>query len=115
MWHDPEPLYGTLCLYHREKREKLSEDFHFRCLPSEFQDVLLHITLIFYSHLLYFYFYQNFNFGIHSSPAPVYLACWMSYICSTKLIICAGGWWIPEEGCIFSGGSFTSSVFVGPA
>lgn len=34
-----EPLYGTLCLYHRDKREKLSEDFHFRCLPSEFQDV----------------------------------------------------------------------------
>lgn len=34
-----EPLYGTLCLYHRDRREKLSEDFHFRCLPSEFQDV----------------------------------------------------------------------------
>ncbi|XP_024369391.1 guanine nucleotide exchange factor SPIKE 1 isoform X5 [Physcomitrium patens] len=33
-----EPMYGTLCLYHREKREKLSENFHFRCLPSEFQD-----------------------------------------------------------------------------
>ncbi|XP_073392859.1 guanine nucleotide exchange factor SPIKE 1 isoform X2 [Physcomitrium patens] len=33
-----EPWYGTICLYHREKREKLSEDFHFRCLPPEFQD-----------------------------------------------------------------------------
>jgi hypothetical protein len=33
-----EPWYGTVCLYHREKREKLSEDFHFRCLPAEFQD-----------------------------------------------------------------------------
>ncbi|XP_024370509.1 guanine nucleotide exchange factor SPIKE 1 [Physcomitrium patens] len=33
-----EPWYGTICVYHREKREKLSEDFHFRCLPAEFQD-----------------------------------------------------------------------------
>ena len=28
-----------MCLYNKEKREKLSEDFHFRFLPSEFQDV----------------------------------------------------------------------------
>lgn len=34
-----EPIYGTMCLYNKEKREKLSEDFHFRFLPSEFQDV----------------------------------------------------------------------------
>ncbi|XP_024384292.1 guanine nucleotide exchange factor SPIKE 1 isoform X3 [Physcomitrium patens] len=33
-----EPVYGTMCLYNKEKREKLSEDFHFRFLPSEFQD-----------------------------------------------------------------------------
>lgn len=34
-----EPFYGTICLYNRERREKLSEDFHFRVLPSEMQDV----------------------------------------------------------------------------
>nr|XP_024395928.1 guanine nucleotide exchange factor SPIKE 1-like isoform X2 [Physcomitrium patens] len=33
-----EPVYGTMCLYNKEKREKLSEDFHFRFLPSEFLD-----------------------------------------------------------------------------
>ncbi|KAB1216896.1 Dedicator of cytokinesis protein 8 [Morella rubra] len=33
-----EPFYGTICLYNRERREKLSEDFHFRVLPSEMQD-----------------------------------------------------------------------------
>lgn len=33
-----EPFYGTICLYHRERREKLSEDFHFQFLPSEFQE-----------------------------------------------------------------------------
>ena len=39
-WYDcAEPVYGTMCLYNKEKREKFSEDFHFRFLPSEFQDV----------------------------------------------------------------------------
>ncbi|PIA57582.1 hypothetical protein AQUCO_00600356v1 [Aquilegia coerulea] len=33
-----EPFYGTICLYNRERREKLSEDFYFRVLPSEMQD-----------------------------------------------------------------------------
>ncbi|KAJ7561812.1 hypothetical protein O6H91_03G042400 [Diphasiastrum complanatum] len=33
-----EPIYGSLSLYHRERREKLSEDFHFQFLPSEFQE-----------------------------------------------------------------------------
>ncbi|GAA0149942.1 guanyl-nucleotide exchange factor [Lithospermum erythrorhizon] len=33
-----EPFYGTICLYNRERREKLSEDFFFRVLPSESQD-----------------------------------------------------------------------------
>ncbi|KAG5531557.1 hypothetical protein RHGRI_026234 [Rhododendron griersonianum] len=33
-----EPFYGTICLYNRERREKLSEDFIFRTLPSEMQD-----------------------------------------------------------------------------
>lgn len=72
MWHDAEPLYGTLCLYHREKREKLSEDFHFRCLPSEFQDVLLHITLIFYVLFILSLFLLKLKF--------VYLLC----SCSSK-------------------------------
>ncbi|KAM7264227.1 hypothetical protein ACFE04_001910 [Oxalis oulophora] len=33
-----EPFYGTICLYNRERREKLSEDFHFRVLPTELQE-----------------------------------------------------------------------------
>ncbi|KAH9673832.1 Guanine nucleotide exchange factor SPIKE 1 [Citrus sinensis] len=33
-----EPFYGTICLYNRERREKLSEDFYFRVLPAEMQD-----------------------------------------------------------------------------
>lgn len=33
-----EPFYGTICLYNRERREKLSEDFHFHVLPTEMQD-----------------------------------------------------------------------------
>ncbi|XP_057965148.1 guanine nucleotide exchange factor SPIKE 1 [Malania oleifera] len=33
-----EPFYGTICLYNRERREKLSEDFFFRILPAEMQD-----------------------------------------------------------------------------
>lgn len=33
-----EPFYGTVCLYHRERREKLSEDFYFQFLPNEMQD-----------------------------------------------------------------------------
>ncbi|XP_015882046.2 guanine nucleotide exchange factor SPIKE 1 [Ziziphus jujuba] len=33
-----EPFYGTICLYNRERREKLSEDFYFRVIPSEMQD-----------------------------------------------------------------------------
>lgn len=34
-----EPFYGTICLYNRERREKLSEDFVFRMLPAEMQNV----------------------------------------------------------------------------
>ncbi|XWS23297.1 hypothetical protein CRYUN_Cryun29cG0109600 [Craigia yunnanensis] len=33
-----EPFYGTICIYNRERREKLSEDFYFCVLPSEMQD-----------------------------------------------------------------------------
>ncbi|GLT38427.1 hypothetical protein SLA2020_126800 [Shorea laevis] len=33
-----EPFYGTICLYNRERREKLSEDFYFSILPTEMQD-----------------------------------------------------------------------------
>ncbi|KAF6146495.1 hypothetical protein GIB67_037795, partial [Kingdonia uniflora] len=36
-----EPFYGTICLYNRERREKLSEDFYFRVLPTELNDVRL--------------------------------------------------------------------------
>lgn len=34
-----EPFYGTICLYNRERREKLSEDFIFHILPTEMQEV----------------------------------------------------------------------------
>lgn len=34
-----EPFYGTICLYNRERREKLSEDFIFRMSPAEMQNV----------------------------------------------------------------------------
>ena len=34
-----EPFYGTICIYNRERREKLSEDFYFSVLRSEMQDV----------------------------------------------------------------------------
>ncbi|KAG0487870.1 hypothetical protein HPP92_006681 [Vanilla planifolia] len=30
-----EPFYGTVCLYNREKREKLSDDFYFHVIPTE--------------------------------------------------------------------------------
>ncbi|KAL2934079.1 Guanine nucleotide exchange factor SPIKE 1 [Bienertia sinuspersici] len=30
-----EPFHGTICLYNKEKRDKLSEDFVFQLLPSE--------------------------------------------------------------------------------
>ncbi|KAJ4772328.1 Guanine nucleotide exchange factor SPIKE 1 [Rhynchospora pubera] len=33
-----EPFYGTICLYNRERREKLSEDFYFHVLPSDVRD-----------------------------------------------------------------------------
>ncbi|PHT28924.1 Guanine nucleotide exchange factor SPIKE 1 [Capsicum baccatum] len=33
-----EPFYGTICLYNRERREKLSEDFIFHVLPIEMQE-----------------------------------------------------------------------------
>ncbi|KAM0931583.1 hypothetical protein ACQ4PT_000257 [Festuca glaucescens] len=33
-----EPFSGTICLYNRDRREKLSEDFYFHILPTEMQD-----------------------------------------------------------------------------
>ncbi|XP_028073215.1 guanine nucleotide exchange factor SPIKE 1-like isoform X3 [Camellia sinensis] len=33
-----EPFYGTICLYNRERRDKLSEDFIFCVLPAEMRD-----------------------------------------------------------------------------
>ncbi|KAK8957714.1 hypothetical protein KSP39_PZI001329 [Platanthera zijinensis] len=32
-----EPFYGTICLYNRERREKLSEEFYFDVIPTEMQ------------------------------------------------------------------------------
>ncbi|XP_050203350.1 guanine nucleotide exchange factor SPIKE 1 [Mercurialis annua] len=33
-----EPFYGTICIYNKERREKLSEDFYFSVLPTDAQD-----------------------------------------------------------------------------
>ncbi|AQL06959.1 Guanine nucleotide exchange factor SPIKE 1 [Zea mays] len=33
-----EPFSGTICLYNRDRREKLSEDFYFHILPTDMQD-----------------------------------------------------------------------------
>ncbi|GER31994.1 hypothetical protein STAS_08040 [Striga asiatica] len=33
-----EPFYGTICLYNRERKEKLSEDFIFHMLPADMPD-----------------------------------------------------------------------------
>lgn len=33
-----EPFHGTICLYNRERREKMSEDFYFNVLPTEVLD-----------------------------------------------------------------------------
>jgi hypothetical protein len=38
-----EPFSGTICLYNRDRREKLSEDFYFHILPTEMLDG--HISL----------------------------------------------------------------------
>ncbi|RXH98573.1 hypothetical protein DVH24_010898 [Malus domestica] len=43
-----EPFYGTMCLYNRERREKLSEDFYFRHAPTERQDISIEPRGIFY-------------------------------------------------------------------
>ncbi|XP_058079715.1 guanine nucleotide exchange factor SPIKE 1 isoform X2 [Magnolia sinica] len=36
-----EPFYGTVSLYNRERREKMSEDFYFHVLPTEMQDAIV--------------------------------------------------------------------------
>ncbi|XP_074303498.1 guanine nucleotide exchange factor SPIKE 1 isoform X2 [Silene latifolia] len=33
-----EPFYGTICLYNRERRDKLSEDFIFQVTPTELEN-----------------------------------------------------------------------------
>ncbi|KAK9937405.1 hypothetical protein M0R45_014199 [Rubus argutus] len=43
-----EPFYGTICLYNRERREKLSEDFYFRHAPTETQNISFEPRGIFY-------------------------------------------------------------------
>jgi len=39
-----EPFYGTICLYNKERKERLSEDFYFRALPTEENDVNLSLN-----------------------------------------------------------------------
>ncbi|KAI0520034.1 hypothetical protein KFK09_007499 [Dendrobium nobile] len=36
-----EPFYGTICLYNKERREKLSEDFYFDVIPTEMQEATI--------------------------------------------------------------------------
>jgi len=48
-----EPFYGTICLYNRERREKLSEDFYFHILPTEMQDVSYASSKLFCGFLIY--------------------------------------------------------------
>ncbi|BFG28672.1 hypothetical protein CerSpe_149460 [Prunus speciosa] len=43
-----EPFYGTICLYNRERREKLSEDFYFRHASTEKKDISFEPRGIFY-------------------------------------------------------------------
>ncbi|KAM5586830.1 guanine nucleotide exchange factor SPIKE 1 [Rosa sericea] len=43
-----EPFYGTICLYNRERREKLSEDFYFRHASTETQNISFEPRGIFY-------------------------------------------------------------------
>lgn len=33
-----EPFYGTICIYNKERREKLSEDYYFSVVPTDTQD-----------------------------------------------------------------------------
>ncbi|KAF9672153.1 hypothetical protein SADUNF_Sadunf11G0011100 [Salix dunnii] len=33
-----EPFYGTICIYNKERREKLSEDFYFSVVPTDTQE-----------------------------------------------------------------------------
>ncbi|WCJ32880.1 guanyl-nucleotide exchange factors GTPase binding GTP binding [Euphorbia peplus] len=33
-----EPFYGTICIYNKDRREKLSEEFHFSMLPTDTKD-----------------------------------------------------------------------------
>ncbi|KAM5551417.1 hypothetical protein ABKV19_026316 [Rosa sericea] len=43
-----EPFYATICLYNRERREKLSEDFYFRHAPTETHNISFEPRGIFY-------------------------------------------------------------------
>lgn len=103
MLHHTEPWYGTVCLYHREKREKLSEDFHFRCLPAEFQDVRLHYNLS--------------SCGVVVFPF-VELCLWHHHLGKFTLMGCfvnnvyTGGWWLPTKSHFLTRGTVTSCLLV---
>jgi hypothetical protein len=48
-----EPFSGTVCLYNRDRREKLSEDFYFNILPTEMQDVRNNVYFSLLCHCFY--------------------------------------------------------------
>ncbi|KAL6198828.1 hypothetical protein ACLB2K_028616 [Fragaria x ananassa] len=58
-----EPFYGTICLYNRERREKLSEDFYFRHTPTETQNV--RTSFIFAHHFNGHPLFFKYIFGTH--------------------------------------------------
>ncbi|XP_020404780.1 guanine nucleotide exchange factor SPIKE 1 [Zea mays] len=38
LFNSSKPFSGMICLYNRDRREKLSEDFYFHILPTDMQD-----------------------------------------------------------------------------
>lgn len=108
-----EPIYGTMCLYNKEKREKLSEDFHFRFLPSEFQDVRDSImSESWYQAVLETLLRVLITLGETARE-------WICFFdeCNIKAIVCiswilihAGVWWRSKKCGVFIGIRLTSHL-----
>lgn len=63
-----EPFYGTICLYNKVKREKLSEDFVFQVLPTAMENVSSRVAL-------------------YSKPLSISLIIFISNLCSEKKMV----------------------------
>jgi hypothetical protein len=108
-----EPIYGTMCLYNKEKREKLSEDFHFRFLPSEFQDVrgsiIVWIMILGSSRDLA----ESVDYiGWDSQGIDLLLdECNIkAIVCISWILIHAGVWWRSKKCGVFIGIRLTSHL-----